>query len=87
MAADEDWDDWMNKFLERVIQILVNEGAKKQLKPLVIPTQLPENDQAYTMTVTHLTSGNQFADTVMKPQKGNLKPNSIGQINEASLLV
>ena len=86
MSANNDWDNWMNKFIEMVVQMLEKEDAKGHWRPIVIPSQLPENDLLKTRTVARLTNGVQmFVDTVKKPQKGNLKPNSIGRLYKASL--
>ena len=85
MSANENWDDWINKFVEKIVQILGSEGAQSGGR--IIQSQIPENDLIHHLTVTNMISGNQtYMNIVKKPIRRCPKSNSIGKMYEASLL-
>jgi hypothetical protein len=87
MSANEEWDYWIDKFIEKVRQIVSSEGIKCEQRNVILGRQIPDDDLVCTKTITNVVRGSQvFVDTVKKRQKGKTRASSIGQIYEAARL-
>jgi hypothetical protein len=86
MPVDEDWDEWIDKFVTKIVQILEREYAECQLERVAKATQKPKNELIHAAIVTDLKYGSQVYLNTVKVPKKPLKSNSIGRIYEAFLL-
>jgi hypothetical protein len=87
MSVNEDWDNWIDKFVEKIGQIVGSEGIKCEQRSVVSRPQIPDDNLVYTKTITNLVRGSQvYVDTVKKRQKAKSRAMSIGQIYEAAIL-
>ena len=83
MPADEDWDDWIDTFVAKILKVLVSGHAKCQLERVTKASRKPENELIHAAVVTDLKRGSKIYMNAMRIPKKVLKPNSIGQIYDA----
>jgi len=86
MAVRGDWDDWIDKFISKIEQILGSEVAKCQARGVSTSSKASENDILYTRTVTKIVSGKQLClDTQKGVRKDTIPAKSIGRLYKSSL--
>jgi hypothetical protein len=83
MPADEDWYEWVDKFVAKIVQIHGSENAKCKLERMAKASWKPENELIHAPIVTDLKRCSKIYINTMKIPKKVLKANSIGQIYEA----
>jgi len=80
MAADEEWYEWVDKFVAKIVQILGSEHAKCELERVARASRKPENELIHAAIVTDLKRGSKIYMNAMKVPKKPRKANSIGRI-------
>lgn len=83
MPADDDWDEWIDKFVTKIVQILGSEHAKFRLERVAEASQNPENHLIHSEIVTDLKCGSQIYMNSVKVPKKPVEDISIGRMYEA----
>jgi len=80
MPVDEEWYEWADKFVAKIVQILGSEHAKYELELVARAPRKPENELIHAAIVTDLKRGSKIYMNAMKVPKKPHKANSIGRI-------
>lgn len=80
MPVDEEWYEWADKFVAKIVQILGSEHAKYELEREARASRKPENELIHAAIVTDLKRGSKIYMNAMKVPKKPRKANSIGRI-------
>jgi hypothetical protein len=80
MPVDEEWYEWADKFVAKIVQILGSEHAKYELERVARASRKPENELIHAAIVTDLKRGSKIYMNAMKVPKKPHKANSIGRI-------
>jgi hypothetical protein len=83
MPADEEWEEWIDRFVTKIVQILGSEYPKCKLERVVKATQKRKNELIHAAIVSDLKCGSRTYVNTVEVQKKPLKDNSIGRLNEA----
>ena len=78
MSADENWDEWIDRFVTKIGQILKSEYHKCKSERAAKATQKPKKELIHTATV----GGNRIYMNTMELPNRPLKVNSIGRMYE-----
>jgi hypothetical protein len=80
MPVDEEWYEWADKFVAKIVHILGSEHAKYELERVARASRNPENELIHAAIVTDLKRGSKIYMNAMKVPKKPHKANSIGRI-------
>jgi hypothetical protein len=80
MPADEEWYEWVDKFVAKIVQILGSENAKCKLERVAGASPKPEKELIHAAIVTDLKRGRKIYMNAVKVPKKPHKANSIGRI-------
>jgi len=80
MPVDEEWYEWTDKFVAKIVQILGSEHAKYELEREARASRKLENELVHAAIITDLKRGSKIYMNAMKVPKKTRKANSIGRI-------
>jgi hypothetical protein len=80
MPADEEWYEWVDKFVAKIVQILGSEPAKCELERVAGASRKSKKEIIHAAMVTDLKRGRKIYMNAVKVSKKSHKANSIGRI-------
>jgi hypothetical protein len=80
MPANEEWYEWVDKFVAKIVQILGSEHAKCELEQVARASRKPEKELIHAAIVTDIKRGSKIYMNAVKVPRKPHKANSIGRI-------
>jgi hypothetical protein len=75
MSADIDWDNWNEKFMEKILRIVNSERIKHQRASKRVSAKETKSHYVFTSTISDVVAGSQqYGNTSNKFQLDKLRP-------------